>query len=48
MKKQKDKEYCTLYITDCESKFWVKKVDRNFLEELKEGMSINTNLSVFC
>lgn len=28
LKKQKDKDYCTLYVTDCESKFWIKKVDR--------------------
>jgi hypothetical protein len=48
IKKQKDKEYCTLYIADCESKFWIKKIDKGFLEDLKEKMSINTDLSVFC
>lgn len=47
IKKQKDKEYCTLYIADCESKFWLKKIDVGFLEELKERMSINTDLLVF-
>jgi len=32
IKKQNDKGYCTLYVTDCESKFWIKKIDKVFLE----------------
>lgn len=47
MKRQKDKDYCTLYITDCESKFWIKKIDSDFLQSLKQSMSINTELHLF-
>lgn len=47
VKKQKDKDYCTLYLTDCESKFWIKKIDRSFLEALRVSLSIDNGLKVF-
>lgn len=48
IKKQKDKDYASLYITDCDSTFWIKKIDKEFFDELKTKMSINTELKVFC
>ncbi len=44
IKKQKDKDYCTLYVTDCDTNIWIKKIDQIFFEELKDQMSINTEL----
>lgn len=30
IKKQKSKDYCTLFLTDCSDKFWIEKIDINY------------------
>lgn len=47
IKKQKEKPYSTLYITDCESNFWLKKIDQLFFKEIKDELSINSCLKKF-
>jgi hypothetical protein len=47
-KRQRNKNYLTLYVTDFDENFWVQKIDRPFLEKLRDGLSINTELLLFC
>lgn len=47
LKKQKDKNYSTLYVTDCEANFWIRKVDSEFFEELRASLNVNSDLGTF-
>lgn len=47
IKKQSGKSYSTLYLTDCEDNFWLKKIDLAFVENLKEEMKLKTNTLTF-
>lgn len=42
IKKQKNKDYCTLFLTDCSDKFWIEKMDIEYCEQLKEEMNVKT------
>jgi hypothetical protein len=48
IKKQKEKDFCSLYITDCDSRIWIQKLDLAFFASLKEKMSINIEMISFC
>ncbi len=40
MKKQKDKKYATLYITDHYNQFWIKQVTEEYLLEVRNSLNL--------
>lgn len=40
IKKQKFKEYCTFYVSDCCDNIWLEKIDMEYCEQLKSDMKV--------
>lgn len=47
IKRQPQKDYCTLFLTNCQSNFWFKKVNRPLLTQLRDTLRINSELPAF-
>lgn len=47
IKKQKNKDYCTLFLTDCSDHFWIEKLDITYCEKLKAEMNVKTRTEAF-
>jgi hypothetical protein len=47
IKRQRAKEYCTLFLTDCCDRFWVEKLDAAYCAQLKADVGLKTSTDIF-
>ena len=47
IKKQKDRKYLTLYLSDCGKSFWIEKIDVAYCYKLKTQLDVTGNFDIF-
>lgn len=47
LKKQKGKDFCTFFLTDCSHNIWIEKIDLPYCQKLKEEMKVKTSTETF-